>query len=136
MISGVTNQGKARFMIYQKNFTAPIFIQFLRQIVRGAKGRRVIVIVDNLRVHHAKPVQQWLESNRELITVEYLPAYSPELNPDEYLNSDLKTNVHRRQRPRDMATLESNVRSHLTLISHKPQRVRAYFGAKHIQYAA
>ena len=136
VISSVTNQGKARFMICKKNFAAPIFIKFLRQIVRGAKGRRVVVIVDNLRVHHAKPVQAWLESNRDRITVEYLPAYSPELNPDEYLNSDLKANVHRRKRPRDMATLESNVRSHLKLISRKPKRVRAYFGAKHIKYAA
>ena len=136
VISSVTNQGKARFMIYKKNFTAEVFIKFLRQIVRGAKGRRVIVIVDNLRVHHAKAVQEWLESNRDLIGVEYLPSYSPELNPDEYLNSDLKANVHRRKRPRDMATLESNVRSHLKLISRKPQRVRAYFGAKHIKYAA
>jgi transposase len=136
VISSVTNQGKARFMIYKRNFTAAIFIKFLRQIVRGAKGRKVIVIVDNLRVHHAKPVQAWLESNRDLITLEYLPAYSPELNPDEYLNSDLKANVHRRKRPRDMATLESNVRSHLKLISRKPQRIRAYFGAKHVKYAA
>ena len=136
VISSVTNQGKARFMIYKKNFTAPTFIKFLRQIMRGAKGRKVIVIVDNLRVHHSRSVQEWLESNLELITVEYLPSYSPELNPDEYLNSDLKANVHRRKRPRDMATLESNVRSHLRLISRKPQRVRAYFGAKHIKYAA
>lgn len=136
VISSVTNQGKARFMIYKQNFTAAVFIKFLGQIVRGAKGRKVIVIVDNLRVHHAKPVQEWLEGNRELITVEYLPAYSPELNPDEYLNSDLKANVHRRKRPRNMETLESNVRSHLQLVSRKPKRVRAYFGAKHIKYAA
>jgi len=136
VISSVTNKGKARFMIYKTNFTAPIFIKFLRQIVRGAKGRKVIVIVDNLRVHYAKPVQKWLESNRDLITVEYLPSYSPELNPDEYLNSDLKANVHRHKRPREMVTLEGNVRSHLKLISRQPQRVRAYFGAKHIKYAA
>lgn len=136
VISSVTNKGKVRFMIYKQNFTASVFIQFLQRIVRGANGRGVIVIVDNLRVHHAKSVQKWLASHRDQITVEYLPAYSPELNPDEYLNSDLKANVHRRKRPRDMATLESNVRSHLQLISRKPQRVRAYFGAKHIKYAA
>ena len=87
VISSVTNQGKARFMIYKKHFSAAVFIKFLRQIVRGAKGRRVIVIVDNLRVHHAKPVQEWLASNRDRIVVEYLPAYSPELNPDEYLST-------------------------------------------------
>ena len=136
VISSVTNQGKARFMIYKKNFTTAVFLKFLRQIVRGAKGRKVIVIVDNLRVHHARTVQEWLKRNRERITVEYLPAYSPELNPDEYLNSDLKGNVHRRKRPRDMATLEGNVRAHLKLISRKPQRVRTYFAAKHTRYAA
>lgn len=136
VISSVTNQGKARFMIYRQNFTAQTFLKFLWQIVRGAKGRQVIVIVDNLRVHHAKPVKEWLEANQALITVEYMPAYSPELNPDEYLNSDLKANVHRHRRPRDMGALERNVRSHLTLIRRKPQRVRAYFGAEHIRYAA
>jgi len=136
VISSVTNQGKARFMIYRQNFTAQIFLTFLNQIIRGAKGQPVIVIVDNLRVHHAKPVKEWLAINRARITVEYMPAYSPELNPDEYLNSDLKANVHRRQRPRNMTTLEKNVRSHLTLIQRKPKRVRAYFGAKHIRYAA
>jgi transposase len=136
VISSVTNQGKSRFMIYRQNFTAQIFIKFLAQIVRGAKGRRVIVMVDNLRVHHAKPVQKWLESNQARIALEYLPAYSPELHPDEYLNSDLKANVHRQRRPRDMAALHRNVRSHLTLINRRPKRVQSYFGAKHIQYAA
>ena len=136
VISSVTNRGKSRFMMYRQNFTAQIFIKFLTQIVRVAKGRKVIVIVDNLRVHHAKPVQKWLKTNQARISLEYLPAYSPELNPDEYLNSDLKANVHRKQRPRDLTTLHRNVRSHLTLISRRPKRVRAYFGAKHIKYAA
>jgi hypothetical protein len=75
-------------------------------------------------------------SHQAQITVEFMPAYSPELNPDDYLNSDLKANVDRRQRPRNMVSLEGNVRSHLTLISRKLQRVRAYFGAKHIRYTA
>ena len=113
--------------------------------MRGAKGRRVIVIVDHLRVHHAKAVQEWLENNRDLIRVEYLPAYSPEtfgdepfdklralslpkrlraewlrsspLNPDEYLNSDLKASDHRRRRPRDMAILESKPCVHISNLS-------------------
>lgn len=135
VISSVTNQGQARFLLYRRNFTAAIFLRFLSQIVRGARGRPVIVIVDNLRVHHAQSVREWLQRHAALITLEYMPAYSPELNPDEYLNSDLKANVHRRRRPRDRATLESNVRAHLRLIRRQPQRVRAYFGAQHIQYA-
>jgi transposase len=50
--------------------------------------------VDNLKVHHSKPVQEWLEENKDLIEVFYLPAHCPELNPDEYLNNDLKIQVY------------------------------------------
>ncbi|KHD27104.1 transposase, partial [Xenorhabdus nematophila] len=49
------------------------------------------LILDNLRVHHAKIVTSWLEKHQDRIAVFYLPAYSPELNPDENLNGDLKS---------------------------------------------
>ncbi len=50
--------------------------------------------VDNLRVHHAKVVKAWLAEHKDEIEVFYLPSYSPELNPDEYMNCDLKAGVH------------------------------------------
>ena len=52
--------------------------------------RKVFLVMDNLKVHHCKPVKEWLEKNKERIEVFYLPSYSPELNPDERLNADLK----------------------------------------------
>ena len=48
----------------------------------------VFLVMDNLKVHHCKPVKEWLEKNKERIEVFYLPSYSPELNPDERLNAD------------------------------------------------
>jgi transposase len=135
-ISSVTNQGKMRFMIYEGTFTADTFIKFLQQSVKAANGRKLIVIVDNLRVHHSKAVTEWLQRKKSLIELEYLPAYSPELNPDEYLNNDVKANVHRRAMPRDKEELKNNVEQHLRMIAKSPQRVRSYFQAKHIRYAA
>lgn len=135
-ISSVTNQGKARFMIYEGTFTAEIFIKFLRQSVKAARGRKIIVIVDNLRVHHSRAVTEWLQGKDALVELEYLPAYSPELNPDEYLNNDVKANVHRRAMPRNKDELKHNVEQHLKLLARSPHRVRSYFQAKHIQYAA
>lgn len=135
-ISSVTNQGKMRFMIYEGTFTADTFIKFLQQSVKAANGRKLIVIVDNLRVHHSKAVTEWLQGKKSLIELEYLPAYSPELNPDEYLNNDVKANVHRRAMPRDKEELKNNVEQHLRMIAKSPQRVRSYFQAKHIRYAA
>lgn len=135
-ISSVTNQGKMRFMIYKGTFTAQTFIKFLNQSVKAARGRKIIQIVDNLRVHHSKAVKAWLEGREALIELEYLPAYSPELNPDEYLNHDVKANVHRRAMPRNEQELKSNVQQHLKLIARSPKRVRSYFEARHIRYAA
>lgn len=56
-------------------------------------GRKVYLIRDNLRVHHSKPVKAWLATNANAIEVFYLPSYSPELNPDEMANADLKRAV-------------------------------------------
>lgn len=89
MISTVTNQGKMRWMIIDEAFNADRFIEFLQALIKDA-GRKVFLIVDNLRVHHAKPVKAWLAQRAEQIEVFYLPSYSPELNPDERLNADLK----------------------------------------------
>lgn len=135
-ISSVTNQGKMRFMIYEGTFTAERFIKFLEQSVKAAQGRKIIQIVDNLRVHHSSAVSLWLEGKESLIELEYLPPYSPELNPDEYLNNDVKANVHRRAMPRNKEELKANVRQHLRKIARSPKRVRSYFQAKHIRYAA
>jgi hypothetical protein len=61
-------------------------------LIRNAP-KKIFLILDNLRVHHAKIVQQWLAENSDKIEVFYLPSYSPELNPDELLNADLKQRV-------------------------------------------
>ena len=54
MISTVTNRGKLRFMLYRETLTAPVLIRFLSRLIRDAQGRKVFLILDNLRVHHSK----------------------------------------------------------------------------------
>lgn len=89
MIATVTNQGKTRWMIVEDAFNSDKLIEFLEALIKDA-GRKVFLILDNLRVHHSKPVKAWLAEHQEKIEVFYLPSYSPELNPDERLNADLK----------------------------------------------
>ena len=50
----------------------------------------MFLILDNLRVHHSKPVKAWALQNAQKIELFYLPSYSSELNPEERLNADLK----------------------------------------------
>jgi transposase len=135
MISAITNQGKVRFQIYDGRMNADQLIDFLKRLIKDAK-RKVILILDNLRVHHAKLVKAWLAKHPKKIEVFYLPAYSPELNPDEYLNCDLKAGVHSKPPARNKKQLKSKVLSHMRMLQKKPARVMKYFHHPKISYAA
>ncbi len=95
MISAISNRGKLRFMLYDDAMNGKRLIEFTKRLVKNT-GRKVMLILDNLRVHHCKPVKEWLTKNIDNIEVFYLPAYSPELNPDKYLNNDLKSELEER----------------------------------------
>ena len=135
MISSVTNQGKVRWMVYRDSFNGAVFINFLRRLTKDA-ARKVILIVDNLRVHHCAPVKAWVAEHSDLIELVFLPSYSPEHNPDEYLHGDLKASLGRKPSPRNQQTLEEHLKSHMRMLSKSPTRVAAYFQAEHVRYAA
>jgi transposase len=135
MISSITNQGKVRFMLYSETLDAKMFIKFLERLCKEAK-RKIILILDNLRVHHAKLVKLWLAEHTELIEIFFLPSYSPELNPDEYLNCDLKGGIHSLPPSRSQKQLKKSVISHMRKLQKSPDRVASYFEHPKIRYAA
>ena len=134
LISAITNQGKVRFRFFDGTMNAQILIDFMKRLIRDAK-RKVFLILDNLKVHHAKLVKAWLEEHQDEIEVFYLPSYSPELNPDEYLNCDLKAGVHSGMPARSKEPLKSKAMPHLRKLQNLPKRVAKYFEAQSIQYA-
>ena len=135
MISAITNQGKVRFKLFEGGMNAAILIDFLRRLIKDAK-RKVILVLDNLRVHHAKKVKKWLLGKEEQIEIFYLPSYSPELNPDEYLNCDLKAGVHSGKPARSKEQLKKKVTRHMRMLQRKSDRVKKYFKHEKIRYAA
>ena len=136
MISTVTNRGKLRFMLYRETLTAPVLIRFLSRLIRDAQGRKVFLILDNLRVHHSKKVSAWVGDRKEQIELFFLPAYAPELNPDEYLNCDLKHQVRTGLPACNQDELERRVRSVMRRLQLHPERIRSYFRHPRIAYAA
>ncbi len=135
MICAVTNQGKVRFKLYEGNMDAQTLIDFLKRLIKDAKCK-VILILDNLRVHHAGKVKQWLSGKQTKIELFYLPSYSPELNPDENLNCDLKAGVRSGKPARSKAQLKKKTTRHMRMLQRKPARVRKYFEHENIRYAA
>lgn len=137
MISTVTNQGKVQFMIYSGTMNSDRFIEFMEQLIKGA-SRKIYLILDNLRVHHSKPVKEWVAKKevKDKIELFFLPSYSPERNPDEYLNCDLKQGMSNRKSPKNQKKLEENVRDHMNMLKSNQGRVKKYFKHKSIKYAA
>ncbi len=137
MISAINNQGKVHFMIYQETMKAALFREFLEKLHKSV-GRKIVVILDNLRVHHAIVIKEWLEEKgmNKKIVLHYLPAYSPQLNPDEYLNNDLKGELNRRAPARSQKELEEKTKDSMECIQSNEKRVTNYFMHPKIRYAA
>jgi len=135
MISTVTNQGKLTFMVFKERFTRTVFLRFLARLVRQA-GRKVFLIVDGHPVHRSKAVRDWVERNTGKISLHQLPGYSPDLNPDELLNNDVKSNALGRRKPQDRESMISGVRNYLRSRQHSPNVVINYFKHPSVAYAA
>ena len=135
MISAITNQGNLNFMVFKDRFNVDVFLEFLRRLLRQIQ-RKVFLIVDGHPVHHATKVRNWIEKHARQISLSHLPGYSPELNPDELLNQDVKSNAVGRRRAKNRKELVANARSFLRSHQRQPHIVRKYFQGKHVQYAA
>lgn len=135
MLSAVSKRGKLRFMIYKDNMNSDNLIDFMRRLIADS-GKKVFLILDNLRVHHSTKVTEWVDKHKDKIELFYLPPYAPEYNPEELVNSDLKRSVGQKSSPRSADELEKNVRSHLRNLQNNPIKVAAFFDAPLTGYAA
>ena len=135
VVSAITNRGHMSFMVIKKGFTTPVFVQFLRRLVQQSK-RRVFLIVDGHPVHRSRRVAAWLAEHEKQIRLFFLPGYSPELNPDEMLNNDVKSNDVGRKRARTQKQMMTNVRRYLDNRRANPELVARYFHETSVRYAA
>ena len=135
MIATVTNQGKARWMIIEEAFDAEKLIEFLQALIQDA-GKKVFLILDNLRVHHSKLVKAWVAERQGQIELFYLPSYSPQLNPEERLNADLKHEMGKRVPVKTKAKLREAANDHMAMLEQNPERVMSYFQDRRVRYAA
>jgi transposase len=136
VISAIDNEGGLAFQVFKGGFKVPVFIGFLKRLIEHGKGRKIFLILDQHPVHKSKAVQSWVEERDDEIEIFFMPGYSPELNPDEYLNHDLKSQTVRKRPPEDGAHLISMVRGHLRSRQRTPNIVRNFFRAPFIRYAA
>lgn len=103
---GSVNIHDGRFVYnFSPIFNAETFLEHLKQIIQfKVKNKKILLILDNARYHHAILIQSWLEENIRKIELLFLPPYSPELNPTELIWKETRySGTHNRYFP----TLES-----------------------------
>ena len=135
VISTVTNKGQMRWMVFKGALNARILIGFLRRLIKEAK-RKIFLILDNLRVHHSELVEDWVEEHWEDIELFFLPSYSPELNPVELANADLKHAVTTHAPARRKGQLQKVASAHLRRLQRNPVRIMSFFQKDTVRYAA
>ncbi len=134
MISAISNQGLVRFEFIDTAMNTDLFIGFMARLMADSE-QKVFLILGNLKVHHAKLVTTWLAERQDLIEVFYLPPYSPEINPDEYLNRDFKTELRSSDRAANKRALLQKATAFMERLARTPERVMAYFKHAAVRYA-
>ena len=135
MVSAISNKVYLQFMIIDGSFNSEVFETFLKQIIKYSR-QKIFFITDGHPAHKTKKLNEWLEENKQRIEVFFLPPYSPELNPQEYVNQDVKTDVIGKKRPINKAQMKSNVEEFMTKRKKNKMQVQKYFHEKNVQYAA
>jgi transposase len=135
MISAITNRDHLLFMVFKGRFVSKVFIDFLNRIHKQVGGR-VVVILDSPPVHTSAEVRRWIKATNGEMELYFLPGYSPELTPDEYLNQDVKSNAVGARRPTNQTEMISNVRGYLRSTQRTPGAVAKYFEADEVRYTA
>src|SRR6266542_3748538 len=134
VMAAISNKGELYFTCYTGSFTGPVFVAYLERLVRHL-SRKIHLIVDGHPVHRRVSVRDWLAKHAASIEMHFLPGYSPELNPVELLNGDIKRHVAQTN-PATPAELAAQARTHLRRRQNQPEAVRALFGKPEVRYAA
>jgi transposase len=135
MISAITNRGHLAFMVFQGKFGGPLFVDFMQRLLKQSTTK-VYLIVDGHPVHRSRAAKDFVAAHTDRLRLIQLPGYCPELNPDELLNQDVKTNALGKSRPTNRTEMMATVRSHLHRRQKQPNMIRNLFQEQHVRYAA
>jgi transposase len=134
MISAITNKGKVFWKLHEGSINGELVLDFVKRLIRNKKNK-IFLILDNAKTHHSKMLKEWVRKNKDKIKLFYLPPYSPDLNPDEHVNSDVKYGVGSKTPKRTREGLRSATEEHMRMLKKTPERIIKYFKDPAIQYA-
>lgn len=135
MLSAISRRGSLRFMIVEGKVGADVFIQFLKNLLKGAI-RPIYLIGDGHPMHKAKKVKAFVESTQGRLRLFQLPGYAPELNPDELVWNNLKNHALGKVPHSDKQTMMANAKAHMKKLQRNPKIIQGFFQKETTKYAA
>lgn len=120
----MTTGGRIYTIYFEKSIDAPRLVRCLKTLRRYLKGP-MIIIWDRLATHRSKYVRQFIETDAQ-IELEFLPAYSPELNPEEYCHGYAKERV-RNSVPCNVDELLYCIEHEFIRIRRRPKLIQSFF---------
>lgn len=133
MISAVTAQGLLRFSVFTGSCTAAVFIAFCKKLLDDTDGP-VYLVVDGHPTHKAKATKDFVASTNGRLKLFVLPAYSPQLNPDEWVWKNVKHDRIGRSSVTSAEDLKSKAIGAPRRLQKLPALVRAFFADPNLRY--
>jgi transposase len=134
MISAVSAQGKLHFMLTEGTVNAEVFIEYCKRLMHDHPGRPIFLIVDGHPAHRAKKTKEWVASTNGALQLFYLPGYSPQLNPDEWVWKNVKHDRIGRAGITSPEDLRSKALAALRRLVELPEIVRGFFHDPDLRY--
>jgi transposase len=136
LISALSAQGALRFSTYAGMFESATFINFCKRLMHDTSGS-VFLIVDGHPVHRSKAVKDFVASTHGRLRLFQFPAYSPELNPDEWVWKNVKADrIGRAGIDQAKGNLRSKTVAAMRRLQKLPCLIRGFFADPNLRYIA
>lgn len=134
MVSAISPRGELRFRVQEGTMNADRFIDFLKALLGSVEGK-IFLIVDGHPVHKSKKVREFAENDTEgRLKIFFLPPYSPDLNPDEWVWKNVKNDRVGRKVIMSKDDLKTKAIGALRRLQKLPDVVRGFFRDPHLSY--
>jgi transposase len=133
MISAISMRGKMSWMIFEGSMNSARFIDFLKELILDVKGK-IFLVVDNVSYHKSAEVKAWADRHQNRIELFFLPGYSPDLNPDEWVWKNVKNDHVARIVPNRPSQLYEIAEKALRMLRNTPEKIRSFFSDPHLAY--
>jgi len=135
VMSVITAEGEMRYSIKEGSINGKVFIEFLKQLIHG-RDRPLILLVDHATFHCSKAVRNFVRAHRSKLRIFFLPKRVPEMNPDEQVWNEIKTNRIGKQPVKDKEDLKKRLHSALASLQKNTKRILSFFQLPDTRYAA